>query len=529
VKVPVAMIVEGDIGALKVAAIFWLSGTSVARLGGLVKVTSGRDAVVKVHTKFAASGAPVGSCAPVVIVAVNKVPVASAVVGVNAAVVPAKVTVPATGVAPGPVNVNVAALIVAGFIASLNVAETVVSTATPVAPLTGIVEMTVGGGAVVKVHTKLAARGTPVGSLAPVVIVAINKVPLARADVGVNVAVVPAKATVPVTGVAPGPDKVNVAALIVAGFMGSLNVAEIVVVRAAPVAPLAGTVEMTVGGGAVVKVHTKLAARGTPVGSFAPVVIVAVNTVLVASAVVGMNVAVVPAKVTEPATGEAPGPVRVNVAVLIVAGFMASLKVAEIIVLTATPVDALTGTVEITVGAATVVKVHTKLVASPAPVGFFAPIVIAAVKKVPVARPVVGVNVAVVPAKVTVPATGVAPGPVKVNVAALIVAGFMGPLKVAETVVLTATPVAPLTGTVETTVGAAAVIKVHTKLAASPAPVRFVAPVVIVAVNTVLVASVVVGVKVAVVPPKVTMPATGVAPGPVNVKVVASIVAGFMA
>ena len=87
----------------------------------------------------------------------------------------------------------------------------------------------------------------------------------------------------------------------------------------------------------------------------------------------------------------------------------------------------MTGTVDTTVGfgARTVVKVHTKLDANPAPVGFFAPVVIVAVNTVPVARIVVGVNIAVVPANVTVPATGVAPGPVKVNVAALIVAGFI--------------------------------------------------------------------------------------------------------
>jgi hypothetical protein len=419
------MIVVGDIGALKVAAIFWLSATSVARLGGLVKVTSGRDAVVKVQTKFAASAAPVRSFVPVVIVAVNKVLVAGAVVGANVAVVPAKVTVPATGVAPGPVNVNVAALIVAGFIASLNVAETVVLTATPAAPFTGIVEMTVGGGAVVKVHTKLAASAAPVGSFAPVVIVAMYKVLVARMVVGVNVAVVPAKMTVPPTGVAPGPTKVKVVELMVAAFMASLNVAEIVVLMGTAVDPLTGTVEMTVGGKAVVKVHTKLAASGTPLGSFAPVVIVAVNKVPVARIVVGVNVAVVPAKVTLPATGVAPGPVKINVAALIVAGFMPSLNVAEIVVLTATPEAPFTGTVETTVAGGAVVKIHTKLAASPAPVGFFAPVVIVAVNEVLVASAVVGVKVAVVPAEVTVPATGVAPGPVKVNVAALIVAGFI--------------------------------------------------------------------------------------------------------
>ena len=133
---------------------------------------------------------------------------------------------------------------------------------------------------------------------------------------------------------------------------------------ATPIAPLAGTVETTVAGGAVVKVHTKLAASPAPVGFFAPVVMVAVNTVLVASAVVGVNVAVVPAKVTAPATGAAPGPATVNVAALIVAGFITSLKVAEIVVLTATAVAPLTGTVETTVGAGAVVKTHTKLAAN---------------------------------------------------------------------------------------------------------------------------------------------------------------------
>ena len=44
-------------------------------------------------------------------------------------------------------------------------------TATAVVPLAGIVEMTVGGAAVVKVQTKLAPSGAPVESFAPVVIV----------------------------------------------------------------------------------------------------------------------------------------------------------------------------------------------------------------------------------------------------------------------------------------------------------------------------------------------------------------------
>jgi hypothetical protein len=81
---------------------------------------------------------------------------------------------------------------VAAFMPSLNVAVANVLTATPAAPFTGTVETTVGGAAVVKVHTKLAASGTPAGSFARVVIVAVNKVLLARTTVGVKVAVEPA-------------------------------------------------------------------------------------------------------------------------------------------------------------------------------------------------------------------------------------------------------------------------------------------------------------------------------------------------
>src|ERR1700683_415563 len=111
--------------------------------------------------------------------------------GVNVAVVPAYVTVPGTGVAPGPVRVNVAEVIVAGSMASLKAAEIAVLTATAVAPLAGIVETTVGGTAVVNVHAKLAASAAPVTSLAPVVIVAVYKVPVARRADGLNVAVLP--------------------------------------------------------------------------------------------------------------------------------------------------------------------------------------------------------------------------------------------------------------------------------------------------------------------------------------------------
>lgn len=101
-------------------------------------------------------------------------------------------TVPATGVAPGPLSVKVVALIVEAFIGALNVAETRVFTGTAEAPFAGTVETTVGGGAVVSVHTKLAASAAPAGSFAPVVIVAVYKVLFRRVVAGVKVAVVPA-------------------------------------------------------------------------------------------------------------------------------------------------------------------------------------------------------------------------------------------------------------------------------------------------------------------------------------------------
>ena len=52
-------------------------------------------------------------------------------------------------------------------------------------------------------------------------------------------------------------------------------------------------------------------------------------------------------------------------------------------------------------------------------------------------------KVAVVPLYETAPATAVPPGPVRVKVEVVIEAGFIAMLKVAVTVVLMTTPVAP--------------------------------------------------------------------------------------
>jgi hypothetical protein len=62
---------------------------------------------------------------------------------------------------------------------------------------------------------------------------------------------------------------------------------------------------------------------------------------------------------------------------------------------------------------------------------------------VPYARTAAGVKVAVLPLYATVPATAVPPGPATEKVEVVIEAEFIAVLKVAVTVVLMTTPVAP--------------------------------------------------------------------------------------
>jgi hypothetical protein len=116
-----------------------------------------------------------------------------------------------------------------------------------VAPIRGFVEITVGIVPVVKVHAKLLASGSPTGSWAPVVIVAVYSVLAARSAFGVNIAVVPEYVTTPATDVPPGPVTVNVASSIVVAFIASLNVAVTTCATGTLVAPFAGAVAMTAG------------------------------------------------------------------------------------------------------------------------------------------------------------------------------------------------------------------------------------------------------------------------------------------
>src|SRR5438046_2842694 len=100
--------------------------------------------------------------------------------------------------------------------------------------------------------------------------------------------------------VPPGPVTLKLAVVTVKGSIASLNVALMVWLIATSVAPLAGTVKLTVGGvvsgvAPVVKLQLKFAASALPAKSLAPVVIVAVNVARGARALAGVKVAVTPA------------------------------------------------------------------------------------------------------------------------------------------------------------------------------------------------------------------------------------------
>jgi len=192
----------------------------------------------------AASTFPAKSVAAIVIVAVYSVVAARFADGVKVAMSLAGsyVTVPVTVVPPVPATANVkvpAAKMLAGFIASLNVALTAALSATPVAPLAGLVSVIVGGvvstpAPVIKLHglgTAPAASALPDRSVAAFVIVAVYDPLAARFADGVNVTVAPAYVTVPGTAAPPTPATATVnvpGAVIVAGSIASLNVAEII-------------------------------------------------------------------------------------------------------------------------------------------------------------------------------------------------------------------------------------------------------------------------------------------------------------
>jgi len=116
----------------------------------------------------------------------------------------------------------------------------------------------------------------------------------------------------------------------------------------------------------------------------AAVVLVAVYCVLAARVADGVNLAVLPLTLTVPLTAAPPVGANVKLAVVSVALFIASEKLADTEALVATPVAALAGKVVDTVGgvvsgAAAVVKFQVKSAASALPAASVASAVIVAV------------------------------------------------------------------------------------------------------------------------------------------------------
>jgi hypothetical protein len=160
------------------------------------------------------------------------------------------VIIPGTGVVPGPVNVNVVAFNVVGFMASLKNTASFWFSGTAVAPLAGTTDVTKGTVPVVNVQglgTGPATKGFPAGSFTPLPIAAVYTVVGRRLAAGVKVAVVPAKVTVPVIAAPPAGVTVKFTVLIDVGFIGTLNVALMVVLSGTAVAPFAGLVDVITG------------------------------------------------------------------------------------------------------------------------------------------------------------------------------------------------------------------------------------------------------------------------------------------
>jgi hypothetical protein len=246
-----------------------------------------------------------------------------------------------------------------------------------------------------------------------------------------------------------------------AASTASENVAVTFAFGSIPVAPFAGLNAVIVGGvtsgsARVMKVHTKSDARWFPAWSSTPVVTRAVNVVLYARGLDGLNVAVCPESVTVPVTAPAP-PLRRKVAVFTDVSATGSENVARTVVAGSTPVAPFGGTIEVTTGPVTsgaglVVKLHTNSVAMLLPATSSTPVVTRAVYVVWYARDDDGVKVAVWPDKVTVPAMTVAPA-FRRNVDVLKEAGAIGSEKSTRTVVVGSTLEDPVKGRTETTLG----------------------------------------------------------------------------
>jgi hypothetical protein len=192
------------------------------------------------------------------------------------------------------------------------------------------------------------------------------------------------------------------------------------------------------------------------------------------SAADGLNVAVLPLTLTVPATG-IPSVVvtKVKLPLFNVVLVIASENVADIEELTATLDAVFAGEVEETNGAvisaaAPVVKLQLKLLSSALPDASFTALVIIAVYCVFARRLAEGTSVAVLPLTTTCPA--IAPPPavrISRKFPVFRVALAIGSEKVADTEVLSATPVVPFGGAASETIGGVASGSVEVRVDAS--------------------------------------------------------------
>jgi hypothetical protein len=277
------VIVAGSIAAENVARTCASVATPVLPEAGCVDATLGPLVVVNVQLD-AASAMPADDAIVPASDAVYTVPAVSAAVGVRVAVfdVPSYATVAPTGVVePCAVSVKLVVVIVAGSIAVEKTAETVVASATPLAPDAGVVDETVGGAGVVagavvvKVHECALPSVVPAVSATELSSVAVYVVPFASAAPGVRVAVLVAAsyATLAATGAAaPWAVSVKVELVIVAASIAPENVALTCASTAMSVAPAAGVVEVTVGPAATV-VNCHVTALGSAMPSAALTVV----------------------------------------------------------------------------------------------------------------------------------------------------------------------------------------------------------------------------------------------------------------
>src|SRR3989454_927421 len=212
-------------------------------------------------------------------------------------------------------------------------------------------------------------------------------------------------------------------------------------VEAKTVSPLTafspGIAPATGAAGAVVRPHVRLAPMAVPGARVRVPATVAVKTVPAANGVVGVRVAIVPVASSVTVAGTfaaAPAARRLNVAVVIVAAFMAVLNVAVTLVLVATPVALGAGVWAVTVGGAltgaagAVVKLQTTFAPSAVPAALVTVPATVAVKTVPAANGVVGVRVAMVPVASSVTVAGTfaaAPAARRLKLAVVMVAAFI--------------------------------------------------------------------------------------------------------